>query len=49
MRLWFYIILLIVASCTKEFNPRLTKRPLVFNGRLANPWLTSLLKEATGS
>ena len=25
-----------VASFTKEVNPRLAKRPLVFNGRLAN-------------
>ena len=34
---------------TKEVNPRLAKRPLVFNGRLANQGLTSLVKEATGS
>ena len=38
-----------VASFTKEFNPRLAKRPLKTNGRLANRGLTSLVKEATGS
>ena len=32
-----------VASCTKEVNSRLAKRPLVFNGRLANRGLTSLV------
>ena len=37
-----------VASFTKEVNSRLAKRPLVFNGRLANRGLTSLVKEATG-
>ena len=37
-----------VASFTKEFNLRLAKRPLVFNGRLANRGLNSLVKEATG-
>ena len=37
-----------VVSFTKEFNSRLAKRPLVFNGRLANNGLTSLVKEATG-
>ena len=37
-----------VASFTKEVNSRLAKRPLVFNGRLANLELTSLVKEATG-
>ena len=36
-----------VASFTKEVNLRLAKRPLVFNGRLANRGLTSLVKEAT--
>ena len=36
-----------LASFTKEVNPRLAKRPLVFNGRLANRRLTSLVKEAT--
>ena len=36
-----------VASSTREVNPRLAKRPLVFNGRLANRGLTSLVKEAT--
>ena len=41
--------LLPVASFTKEVNPWLAKRPLVFNGRLANCGLTSLVKEATGS
>ena len=35
-----------VASFTKEVNWRLAKRPLVFNGRLANRQLTSLVKEA---
>ena len=37
-----------VVSFTGEVNPRLAKRPLVFNGRLANRGLTSLVKEATG-
>ena len=37
-----------VASFTKEVSSRLAKRPLVFNGRLANHGLTSLVKEATG-
>ena len=37
-----------VTSFTKEVNPRLAKRPLVFNGRLANRGLTSLIKGATG-
>ena len=36
-----------MASFTKELNQRLAKRPLVFNGRLANRWLTSLVKNAT--
>ena len=36
-----------VASFTKQINQRLAKRPLVFNGRLANRWFTSLVKEAT--
>ena len=36
-----------VASFTKEVNWWLAKRPLVFNGRLANRQLTSLVKEAT--
>ena len=35
-----------VASFTKEVNPRLAKRPLKTNGRLANRELTSLVKEA---
>ena len=38
-----------VASFTKELGPRLAKRPLVFNGPLANRGLTSLVKEATVS
>ena len=33
---------------TKEVNPRLAKRPLIFKGRLGNRGLTSLVKEATG-
>ena len=37
-----------VASFTKEVNSRLAKRPLVFNGRLANRGLNSLVKEANG-
>ena len=37
-----------VASFTKEVNPRLDKRPLKINRRLANRRLTSLVKEATG-
>ena len=32
----------------KEVNPRLAKRPLVFNGRLANLGLICLVKEAAG-
>ena len=36
-----------MASFTKEVNPRLAKRPLIFNGRLANRGLTFLVKEAT--
>ena len=36
-----------VASFTKEVNQWSAKRPLVFNGRLANHQLTSLVKEAT--
>ena len=36
-----------VASFTKEVNPRLAKRPLKINERLANPGLTSSVKEAT--
>ena len=39
---------LTVVPFTKEVNPRLAKRPLVFNGHLANRGLTSLVKEATG-
>ena len=34
-----------VASFTKEVNLRIAKRPLVFNGHLANRRLTSLVKE----
>ena len=37
-----------VASFTKEVNQRLAKRPLRTNGHLANRWLTSLVKEASG-
>ena len=37
-----------VASFTEEVNPRLAKRPLKINGRLANLELISLVKEATG-
>ena len=37
-----------VAYFTKEVNPRLAKRPLVLNGRLAYRGLTALVKEATG-
>ena len=33
-----------VASFTKEVNPRLAKRPLKTNGRLAHLGLTSLVK-----
>ena len=36
-----------VASFDKEVNPRLAKRPLKTNGRLANLEKTSFLKEAT--
>ena len=36
-----------VATFTKEGSQRLAKSPLVFNGRLANLGLTSLVKEAT--
>ena len=35
-----------VASFTKEVNSRLAKRPLVFNARLANHGLTSLVKRS---
>ena len=38
-----------MASFTKEVNWRLAKLPLVFNGRLANCGLTSLVKEATAN
>ena len=37
-----------VASFTKEVHPWLAKRPLVYNGRLANRRLISFVKEATG-
>ena len=36
-----------VAPFTKEVNRRLAKRPVVFNGRLANRGFTSLVIEAT--
>ena len=35
------------ASFAKGVNPRLAKRPLEINGRLANLGLASLVKEAT--
>ena len=35
-----------VASFIKEVNPRLAKRALKTNGRLANPEVTFLVKEA---
>ena len=37
-----------VAAFTKEVDPRLAKRPLKTNGRLANHGLISLVKEAEG-
>ena len=37
-----------MASFTKEVNSKLGKCPLVFNERLANSGLLSLVKEATG-
>ena len=37
-----------VASFIREDNPRLTNRPLAFNGRLANHKFSSLVKETTG-
>ena len=37
-----------VVSFTEEVSSRLDERPLVFNGRLANRGLTSLVKKATG-
>ena len=37
-----------MASFSKEVNLWLAKCPLVFNGRLANRWLISLVKEAIG-
>ena len=37
-----------VASFTKEGNLRFAICPLIFNGRLANRSLTSLVKQATG-
>ena len=36
-----------MTSFTREVNQRLAKRPLKTNGRLANRWLTCLVKEAT--
>ena len=51
---WHQILVLVpghqqpVASFTKEVNPRLVKRPLKTNRRLANRGLTSLVKEAIG-
>ena len=43
----FIVTLSPVASFTKEVKSRLAKRRLVFNGRLADRGLTSLVKEAT--
>ena len=43
------LILLSVASFTKEVNPRLAKRPLKINGCQANLKLTSFVKQATGN
>ena len=37
-----------VAAFTKQVDRRLAQRQLVFNGRLANRMLTSLVEEATG-
>ena len=37
-----------MASFAKQVKPRLAKRPLNTNGRLANRGLPSLVKEATG-
>ena len=37
-----------ILNSSNDFNPRLAKCPLVFNGRLANSWLTSLVKGAIG-
>ena len=37
-----------VVSFTNKVNPRLAKRPLKTNGRLANLELSSLVKEAAG-
>ena len=39
--------LMLVAFFTEEVNPRLAKRPLKTNERIANLELTSLVKEAT--
>ena len=47
--LWMpWLLVLPVASFTKEVNSRLVKHPLVFNGHLANLGLNSLVKEAMG-
>ena len=43
-----WLPLSLVASFIKEVNSRLAKHPLIFNGRLANRELTSLVKETTG-
>ena len=37
----------VASFITKDVNSRLAKRPLIFNGRLANRELTSSVKEAT--
>ena len=51
VRIYFWCVDVMLAirltSFTKEVNPRLAKRPLIFNERLANRGLTSLVKEAT--
>ena len=44
---WHTPSMTLVASFTKEVNPRLAKRPMKTNGRLANLELTSSEKEAT--
>ena len=43
---WFHCSIPGVSSFSKEVNPRLVKRPLKTNGRLANRGLTSLVKDA---
>ena len=43
------ITIIPVASFTQEVDWHLAKHPLVFNGRLANRQLASIVKEATGT